>query len=80
MAEMKSTESGGGPTWERIEIRLMQAEALATILRGDGGEQFRLYNHDIQENVMGLLGDTISEALLLLRARELIQRAGVADE
>jgi hypothetical protein len=47
---------------DRVAEDLAQADALAEILCGEGGEAFRLHNHDIQDRVLWLLSRLISEA------------------
>ena len=42
--------------------KLAQAESLACTLYGAGGESFRCMNEVIQDNVLWLLGDLITEA------------------
>lgn len=46
---------------ERFENKLVQAEALAAILCGHGGEALREYNDKIQDNVLWLLSQLITE-------------------
>lgn len=40
-----------------VDRRVAQLDSLTSFLAGGGGEAFRLYNHDIQSDVLWLIAD-----------------------
>jgi hypothetical protein len=55
---------------DRFDRKMAQADCLAKTLIGEGGDSFRMYNDSIQEHVLWLLSDLITEARLALREAE----------
>lgn len=55
---------------DRFNRKIAQAESLALTLIGEGGDSLRMYNDSIQEHVLWLLSDLITEARLALREAE----------
>lgn len=55
---------------DKFNRKIAQAESLALTLVGEGGDSFRMYNNTIQEHVLWLLSDLITEARLALREAE----------
>lgn len=52
------------------ETHVVQAEALSTILLGDGWDVFETWNDTIRQNVLSLLHDEIKRARQALRAEQ----------
>lgn len=57
---MKARERGDYT--DCCETHLACAKALAVVLHGEGGETFRTYNNEIQDNVLWLLSQEIDRA------------------
>lgn len=58
---MSTTTTDATAQRTRLEVKAEQLSSLLCILRGEGGESFRTYSDEIQENVLWLASDLADE-------------------